>query len=156
MISEATKKRIAEEAARYPQRRSALLSSLYLIQGEGGYITKEDADAVAEILGITPTEVWSVASFYTLFNLKPVGKYHIQACKNISCHLVGAEKIVEYLSRKLGVPVGGTTADGKFTLSVVECLGSCGTGPMMQVNDDYYENLTEARVDEILEALRRS
>jgi NADH-quinone oxidoreductase E subunit len=156
MISEAVKKKIAEEAARYPEKRSALLPALYLIQGEKGCITKDGAEAVAQILGITPTEVWSVASFYTMFNLKPVGKYHIQACKNISCHLAGAEKIIETLSRKLGVPVGGTTADGKFTLSVVECLGSCGTGPIMQVNDDYYEGLTEARVDEILDALRKS
>ncbi len=155
MISEETKKQIAEQAARYPEKRSAILPALYLVQGEEGYITREGAEAVAKILGITPTEVWSVASFYTMFNLKPVGKFHIQACKNISCHLAGSEKIIETLSRKLGVPVGGTTADGKFTLSVVECLGSCGTGPMMQVNDDYYEGLTEARVDEILEALRK-
>jgi len=154
MISEAVKKKIAEQAAGYPEKRSALLPALYLIQGEEGYISRDGAEAVAQILSITTTEVWSVASFYTMFNLKPVGKYHIQACKNISCHLAGAEKIIETLSRKLGVPVGGTTADGKFTLSVVECLGSCGTGPMMQVNDDYYEGLTEARVDEILEALR--
>jgi len=154
MISEAGKKKIAEQAAGYPEKRSALLPALYLIQGEEGYISRDGAEAVAQILSITTTEVWSVASFYTMFNLKPVGKYHIQACKNISCHLAGAEKIIETLSRKLGVPVGGTTADGKFTLSVVECLGSCGTGPMMQVNDDYYEGLTEARVDEILEALR--
>ena len=155
MISEAVKNQIAEEAAKYPEKRSAMLPVLYLIQGEEGYISKEGAEAVAQILGITSTEVWSVASFYTMFNLKPVGKFHIQACKNISCHLAGAEKIIETLSRKLGVPVGGTTADGMFTLSVVECLGSCGTGPMMQVNDDYYEDLNEARVDEILEALRK-
>jgi len=155
MISEETKKQITEQAARYPEKRSAILPALYLIQGEEGYISKQGAEAVAEILGNTTGEVMSVASFYTMFNTKPVGKYHIQACKNISCHLAGAEKIIETLSRKLGIPVGGTTADGKFTLSVVECLGSCGTGPMMQVNDDYYENLTEARVDEILEKLRK-
>jgi NADH-quinone oxidoreductase E subunit len=156
MISEAMKKKIAEEAARYPEKRSALLPALYLIQREEGYISREGAEAVAQILGITPIEVFSVASFYTMFNLKPVGKFHIQACKNISCHLAGSDKIIETLSRKLGIPVGGTTADGKFTLSVVECLGSCGTGPIMQVNDDYYEGLTEARVDEILDTLRKS
>ena len=156
MISEAVKKQIAEQAAKYPEKRSAILPALFLAQGEEGFITREGAETVAQILGITPTEVWSVASFYTMFNLKPVGKYHIQACKNISCHLAGSEKIIETLSRKLGIPVGGTTADGKFTLSVVECLGSCGTGPIMQVNDDYYEGLTEARVDEILDTLRKS
>jgi NADH-quinone oxidoreductase E subunit len=156
MISETTIKKIAEEAEKYPQRRSALLLSLYLVQGEEGYITKEGVEAIAEILGITPTEVWSVAGFYTMFNLKEVGKKYVQVCKNISCNLVGAERIIDHLSRRLGIPVGGTTADGMFTLSVVECLGSCGTGPMMQVNDDYYENLTEAKVDEILEALRKS
>lgn len=156
MISEATKKKIAEEASKYPEKRSALLPTLYMIQGEEGYITKEGADAVAELLGITSTEVWSVASFYTLFNLKPVGKYHVQVCKNISCHLVGSEEIIEHISKRLGIPVGGTTPDGLFTLSVVECLGSCGTGPMMQVNDDYYENLNPGRVDEILARLRTS
>jgi len=155
MISDEIKKQIAEQAARYPEKRSALLPALYLIQGEEGYISREGTEAVAQILGITTGEVMSVASFYTLFNLKPVGKFHIQACKNISCHLAGAEKIIEHLSQRLGIPVGETTADGKFTLSVVECLGSCGTGPMMQVNDEYYEGLTEARVDEILEALRK-
>ena len=155
MISDEIKKQIAEQAARYPEKRSAILPALYLIQGEEGYISREGTEAVAQILGITTGEVMSVASFYTLFNLKPVGKFHIQACKNISCHLAGAEKIIEHLSQRLGIPVGETTADGKFTLSVVECLGSCGTGPMMQVNDEYYEGLTEARVDEILEALRK-
>jgi NADH-quinone oxidoreductase E subunit len=153
MISETTKKKIAEEAGKYPQRRSALLLSLYLVQGEEGYITKEGVEAIAGILGITPTEVWSVAGFYTMFNLKEVGKKYVQVCKNISCNLVGAERIIDLLSRRLGIPVGGTTADGMFTLSVVECLGSCGTGPMMQVNDNYYENLTEVRVDEILHKL---
>jgi NADH-quinone oxidoreductase subunit E len=156
MISESVKKKIAEAAAKYPEKRSALLPALYFIQGEEGYVTREGAAVVADILSITPTEVWSVASFYTMFNLKPVGKFHIQACKNISCNLVGAEKIIEHLSRKLGIPVGGTTPDGKFTLSVVECLGSCGTGPMMQVNDHYFENLTEGRVDEILETLGKA
>lgn len=155
MISEAVKKKIADEAAKYPEKRSAILPALYLIQGEEGYITKEGAGIVAELLSITPTEVWSVASFYTMFNLKPKGKYHIQACKNISCHLAGSDTIIAHLSRKLDIPVGGTTKDGKFTLTTVECLGSCGTGPMMQVNDDYYENLTEAKVDEILEQLRK-
>lgn len=156
MISEATKKKIVEEAGRYPEKRSALLPALYLVQGEEGYVTREGAEAIAKTLGITPTEVFSVASFYTMFNLKPVSKYHIQVCKNISCHLAGAEQIIEHLSRKLVVSVGGTTADGKFTLSVVECLGSCGTGPMMQVNDQYYENLTEVKVDEILEKFKES
>jgi NADH:ubiquinone oxidoreductase subunit E len=95
-----------------------------------------------------------VVSFYTMFNRKPVGKYHIQMCTNVSCQLLGAEKLSEYICRKLNISVGETTPDKKFTVTEVECLGSCGTAPMMQVNDDYYENLTEAKIDDLLRKLQ--
>jgi NADH-quinone oxidoreductase E subunit len=108
---------------------------------------------VAEVMELPPTEVASVTSFYTMFNRQPVGENLIQVCTNISCSLLGAEHIVEYIKNKLGIDVGETTPDNKFTLVTVECLGSCGTAPMMQVNDTYYENLTEEKVDRILAEL---
>jgi len=108
---------------------------------------------VAEVMDLPPTEVASVASFYTMFNRQPVGENLIQVCTNISCSLLGAEHIVEYLKNKLGIDVGETTPDNKFTLVTVECLGSCGTAPMMQINDTYYENLTEEKIDQILAEL---
>jgi NADH:ubiquinone oxidoreductase subunit E len=95
-----------------------------------------------------------VATFYTMYNRKPVGKYHLQVCRNLSCSLMGAEHLIEHVAGRLGVRPGETTADGKFTLSTVECLGSCGTAPVMQVNDDYYEDLSEDKVDAILDGLR--
>jgi NADH-quinone oxidoreductase E subunit len=104
---------------------------------------------------LPPTEVASVASFYTMFNRQPVGENLIQVCTNISCSLLGAEHIVEYLKDKLGIDVGETTPDNKFTLAIVECLGSCGTAPMMQINDTYYESLTEEKIDQILEELAK-
>jgi NADH-quinone oxidoreductase subunit E len=110
---------------------------------------------VAEVMGLPPTEVASVASFYTMFNRQPVGENLIQVCTNISCSLLGAEHIVEYIKNRLGIDVGETTPDNKFTLVTVECLGSCGTAPMMQINDTYYENLTEEKIDQILAELAK-
>jgi NADH:ubiquinone oxidoreductase subunit E len=101
----------------------------------------------------SPALVASVASFYTMLNREPVGRHLIQVCTNISCSLLGAEHLLEYISRKLGIQPGETTPDGEFTLLEVECLGSCGTAPMMQVNDRYYENLTEEKADQILSGL---
>ncbi|MEK7773037.1 MAG: NAD(P)H-dependent oxidoreductase subunit E, partial [Deltaproteobacteria bacterium] len=101
-----------------------------------------------------PAEVHAAATFYTMYNVnRPVGRYHIQVCRNISCSLMGAEHIVKHLERALNIKTGETTPDKKYTLSTVECLGSCATAPMMQINDDYYENLDERKVDEILKRL---
>jgi len=108
---------------------------------------------VGQAMDLPTTEVASVASFYTMFYTQPVGEHVIQVCTNISCSLLGAEHIVDYLSRQLGIEVGQTTPDGKFTLLTVECLGSCGTAPMMQVDERYYENLTEEKIDRILAEL---
>jgi len=154
MLSEAAVKEIEEIAKRYPVRRSAVMPALYVVQREYGYITEEGMKEVAQILGLRPVQVYEIATFYTMYNKKPVGKYHIQVCTNVSCSLLGAEHIVDYLSRKLGIKVKETTPDRKFTLSTVECLGSCGTAPMMQINDTYYEDLTEQKIDEILNSLR--
>lgn len=137
-------------------KRSALLPILSLIQKEKGHLANDAIEEVAEFLGLTPVEVREVATFYTMFNLKPGGKYHIQVCNNLSCSLLGAEYLIGYLEERLQIRVGETTPDHLFTLTTVECLGSCGTAPVMQVNEEYYENLTKEKVDAILEKLRNN
>ena len=139
---------------RYPNREAAILPTLYLAQREFGHLSDEAILYVADLLGFTPARIEGVATFYTMYNQKPVGKYHLQVCRNLSCSLMGAEHLIEHVSEKLGVQPGETTDDGRFTLSTVECLGSCGTAPVMQVNDDYYENLSEESIDAILDGLR--
>ncbi|MBI5167708.1 MAG: NADH-quinone oxidoreductase subunit NuoE [candidate division NC10 bacterium] len=141
---------------RYPDKRSALLPILHLIQEEQGRLSDEAMVAVAELLGLKPVEVREVATFYTMFNFRPVGRYHIQVCHNLSCSLLGAESLIAHLEERLQIRAGETTPDNLFTLIKVECLGSCGTAPVMQINDDYYENLTKEKVDVILESLRVS
>jgi len=153
MLSEAALKEIEDIQKKYPTRRSAVLPSLYVAQGEQGYLTQEAMAEIARILEIPPTQVYEAATFYTMYNKKPVGKYHIQVCANLSCSLLGADHLVDYLSDKLGIKKGETTEDKRFTLSTVQCLGSCGTAPMLQLNDDYHENLTEEKIDKILEGL---
>ena len=153
MLSENVKTEIKQFRGKYPDPRSALLTALHVAQREHGWLSPAVMRDVAEVMDLPPTEVASVASFYTMFNRQPVGENLIQVCTNISCSLLGAEHIVEYLKNKLGIDVGETTLDNKFTLVTVECLGSCGTAPMMQINDTYYENLTEEKIDQILEKL---
>ena len=153
MLSEAALKEIDDIQKKYPTKRSAVLPSLYVAQGEQGYLTQEAMAEIARILEIPPTQVYEAATFYTMYNKKPVGKYHIQVCANLSCSLLGADHLVEYLSAKLGIKKGETTEDKRFTLSTVQCLGSCGTAPMLQLNDDYHENLTEEKIDKILDSL---
>jgi NADH-quinone oxidoreductase subunit E len=155
MLSDEIRAEIKQFKGRYPDPKSALLTALHVAQQEHGWLSPEVMRDVAEVMDLPPTEVASVASFYTMFNRQPVGENLIQVCTNISCSLLGAEHIVEYLKGKLGIDVGGTTPDNKFTLVTVECLGSCGTAPMMQINDTYYESLTEERIDRILEELAK-
>ncbi|MHB8482389.1 MAG: NADH-quinone oxidoreductase subunit NuoE [Nitrospiria bacterium] len=158
MISEASRDQIVEMMDHYPpdQKRSALLPALHIAQKENqGFLTEELMKEVAEILDVTPLQVYEVATFYTMYNLKPVGKFHIQVCRTLPCALMGAEKLIAYLEEKLGIETGQTTRDQLFTLTEVECLASCGTAPMMQINDDYYENLNKNKVDHILEDLRQ-
>src|SRR5205085_10122103 len=141
---------------RYPadQRASAIMPALWLAQERFGFVSEEAIELVARSLDVTEAEVAGVATFYTMFHLEPVGRYVIQVCCTLSCSLVGAENIVKYLEGKLDVEVGGTTKDGRFTLKKVECLASCGSAPMMQINERAFdEHLTEARVDQILAAL---
>ena len=153
-FSEETRAKHERLLTRYPDREAAILPTLYLAQREFGHLSDEAILYVADLLGFTPARIYGVATFYTMYNKKPVGKYHLQVCRNLSCSLMGAEHLIEHVARKIGVKPGETTADGRFTLSTVECLGSCGTAPVMQVNDDYYENLTEESIDAILDGLR--
>jgi NADH-quinone oxidoreductase subunit E len=139
--------------AKYPaeQRQSAVMSTLRIVQEHHGHLTEELMDAVAEYLGMAPIAVYEVASFYTMYEHKPLGKNLINVCTNISCLLRNSRSIVDYLQKKLDVPLGETTEDGRFTLRAVECLGACVNAPMMQVNKDYHENLTADSIDKVLE-----
>ena len=149
-----TLKKFEETVNRYPKKEAAMLPVLYLAQQEFGHLGEEAIAYVAKILQQPPARVHGVVSIYTMLNMKPVGRHHIQVCRTLPCALRGAEKITGFLKQKLGIELGQTTSDNRFTLTEVECLASCGTAPMMQINDDYYENLTEAKVTEILESLK--
>lgn len=138
---------------RYPEgkQKSALLPLLHLAQAEfDGWLSVPTMDYVASLLSIKPIEVYEVASFYSMFNLKPVGKCLIEVCRTSSCWLRGANEIVDHIGNKLGIKPGETTADGKFTLKTVECLGSCGTAPMLQIGDKFHEDLTFDKVDSLI------
>ena len=153
-FSPETLKQFEETVARYPKKEAAMLPVLYLAQKEFGYLGAEAIAYVARLMGQSPARVHGVVSFYTMYNVKPIGRHHVQVCRTLSCALGGAEKITAMIKKKIGIEPGQTTADGRFTLSEVECLASCGTAPMMQVNDDYYENLTEEKVTAILDGLK--
>lgn len=143
---------------RYPEgkQKSALLPVLHIAQSEfDGWLSTEVMDYVASLLSIKPIEVYEVASFYSMYNLEPVGKCLLEVCQTGPCWLRGSDDIIEHLEKKLGIKVGETTADGMFTLKAVECLGSCGTAPMLQCGADYHENLTNEKVDELIETLKK-
>ena len=146
--------RLKEMMKDYPSSDALLLPALYIAQEEFGHLDTEALQYVADVLKVPRSKVYGVATYYTMYKTKPTGKHHIQVCTNLSCSLLGADHIVKYLENKLAIKVGETTPDKKFTLITVECLGSCGTAPMMQVNDDYYENLNEARIDELLNGMK--
>ena len=152
-FSEQTKKRIEEVIARYPQKRAALLPVLHLVQMEVGSVSKTEEKLVASLLDLKPIQVREVVTFYTMYLRKPVGKYHLQLCSNISCSILGAESLIEYIKGKLGIEIGETTPERKFTLTTVECLGACEHAPCMMVNFDYYGNLDRERIDKILSEL---
>jgi NADH-quinone oxidoreductase subunit E len=138
----------------YPSKEAAVKTVLWLAQREFGTLTPEVEKYLSQLMDVPVAHIHGVASFYTMFNKTAVGRYHIQVCHNLSCSLLGAEHIIYFLEEKLDVKSGGTTKDGYFTLSEVECLGSCGTAPMMMVNDTYYENLTPEKIEELIYKLR--
>ncbi|MHB1921059.1 MAG: NADH-quinone oxidoreductase subunit NuoE family protein [Chitinophagaceae bacterium] len=150
-------KKVQEMIAQYPEgkSKSALLPVLHLAQEEsGGWLNVEIMDYVAGLLHLEPIEVYEVATFYSMYNLKPVGKFIFEVCRTGPCMLNGSDQIIEYISKKLGIVQGETTQDGLFTLKTVECLGGCGYAPMMQLGRGYREHLTPARVDQIIEECR--
>lgn len=138
---------------RYPNKVALLLPSLHAAQEEFGWLPPEVLEEIGAYIGIHPAQVREVASFYTMYNLKPVGKYHLKICTNVACSLRGAEELVGHCEKRLGIKVGETTRDRKFTLYEEECLGACGTAPAMMLNDDYHENLTAKGLDQILDRL---
>ena len=145
--------------ARYPEgkQKSALLPVLHLAQESfGGWLSAETMDYVAELLNIEPIEVYEVATFYSMYNLKPVGKYMFEVCQTGPCMLRGSDDIIAYIGATLGIKPGETTDDGMFTLKTVECLGACGYAPMMQLGKHYREHLTKEKVDAIIEECRRN
>ena len=147
-------KKFEETVGRYPKKEAAMLPVLYLAQEEFGCLSPEALEYVARLMGQSPAQVTGVVSFYTMLNMKPIGRYHIQVCRTLPCALRGAEKLTSFLEKILGIEVGQTTEDGRFTLSEVECLVFCGTAPMTQINEDYYESLTEEKTAEIVDSLK--
>lgn len=158
-FSEEKIKEVHQIIQRYPEgkQKSALIPVLHLAQEEfGGWLSAETMDYVASVLNLEPIEVYEVATFYSMYNLKPVGRYLFEVCQTGPCMLNGSDNIIKYLFEKLGIKPGETTADGMFTLKTVECLGACGYAPMMQLGKNYREHLTKEKVDAIIEECRKS
>ncbi|HFQ14475.1 MAG TPA: NADH-quinone oxidoreductase subunit NuoE [Gammaproteobacteria bacterium] len=156
LISDASRAEIDRWIAKYPpeQKRSAVMAALRILQDQNkGYLTTDLMDAVAEYLAMPPIAVYEVATFYSMYELEAVGRHKICVCTNISCMLRGSDEIVAHLNKRLGIGLGETTQDGRFTLKEVECLGACVEAPMFQIADKYYGNLTPETVDEILDGL---
>jgi NADH-quinone oxidoreductase E subunit len=155
MLSEKSRQEIEAFKARYPHSRSALMPALYIAQEEnGGWLSREALRDVAEVMGLTPADVESVASFYSMYNKRPPGKYMIEVCANISCSLLGGQNLAHHIEQKLGVPAGENTPDGLFTMKRVECMASCGGAPAIQINGLYHENMTPERFDQLIDEIR--
>ena len=155
VLSQAVLDGIEKEVAKYPpdRKQSAVMAALRLVQDENNWIPRESMDAIADVLGMQPIQVYEVATFYSMYRLKDSGNHQIKVCTNVSCMLCGSADIVSHLENKLNIKLGQTTDDGKFTLTEVECLGACGGAPMLQLNRDYHENLTPETIDALLEGL---
>lgn len=143
-----------ECVSRYPKIDSCMLPALWLVQEQEGWVSPEAMVYVADRLGKTPIQVYEVATFYTMFNLKPIGKYHIELCKTLSCMLCGSKELKKHIKETIGIEAGQTSEDGLFHLSEVECLGACGGAPMFALNGEYHEKLTKEKVDELIKECR--
>ncbi len=154
ILTEENVKLIKEKTAKYPKKKSGILPALTVAYRQLGYVDDEIYEEISMIINVPTVEIAEAASFYTMFPKKPRGKYLLQVCHNISCALMGADSMINYLEDKLDIQKGETTQDNLFTLISVECLGSCSTAPMIQINNDYYENLTREKLDNILEELK--
>ena len=146
-------RRVDALVAKYPQPKAALLPVLWEVQLAKGYVPLEAEDWVGKRLGVSAAHVHGCVTFYTMYKQKPSGRHHIQVCTTLSCMLRGSDELVKHLETKLGIKAGETTADGKFSIVRVECLGSCGTAPMFQLNDDFHENLSIEKVNRLLDGL---
>ena len=153
MLSEENLKKIEELKKSYPTAQALVLPVLWMIQEEHGCISEESMKYAAQLLDVPFAHVLGVVTFYTMFHSTPVGKHHIEVCTNVSCMLRGSEKIVELLEKRLGIGLGETSKDKKWTLSEVECMGSCGTAPMLAVGEEYHENLTPEKLEQVLSDL---
>jgi len=155
-FSEENLKKIEEIVKKYPVKKPAVMPTLYLAQEQNGWISGEVMQEVARVLDMHPEEVLGVVTFYTMYYQKPMGKYHIQVCTNVSCMLRGGYEIYDQVKSKLGLGHMEVSEDELFSVEEVECMGSCGTAPMIAVNEDYYENLSKEKVEEILESLKKN
>ncbi len=154
IVSEETRARFEELAKRYPERRSVLIPLLHEVQAEVGHLSPDAIEWVASFLGLAPADVLSVASFYDMLSLEPIGRHVIYVCQNLSCALLGAERIIRHLEARLGIHAGETTPDGLISLRRMECLAACGGAPAIQVDGIYYERMTPERLDDLLATLR--
>ena len=154
-LSEAAEKRLQELVKRYPSPKSAIMPALYLAQEELGWVSDQAVSWVSERLSIAPAHVREVATFYTMYYKKPVGRYHVQVCRTLSCMICGAKEISAFLRQRFGLAPGEISKDGQWSWEEVECLGSCGTAPMVEINDSYFENLTPAKLGELLDRIER-
>jgi NADH-quinone oxidoreductase subunit E len=155
MISETSRQRFDALVARYPEQRSALIPILHGVQAEVGYLSPEAIEWVAAYLGLSPADVMSVASFYDMLELEPVGKHLVYVCQNLTCSLLGAESLIRHLESRLGIRMGETTPDGKITLKRMECLAACGGGPAIQVDGVYHHRVTVDALDALIAQLQR-
>lgn len=154
MFSPENLQKIEELKKAYPTTQALVLPTLWLAQEQFGYISQETMKYVGTLLNVPFGHILGVVTFYTMFQTKPTGKYHLEVCTNVSCMLRDSQKILERLKDRLGITVGETSTDSRWTISEVECMGSCGTAPMMAIGEEYYENLTPEKVDEILSTLK--
>lgn len=148
--------RINKEIQKYPEKKAAVMAALYIAQEQNGFISTDVMKEVAYLLDTTAEEVLGVVTFYTMYHQKQMGKFHIQVCTNVSCMLRGGYDILKQVKDKLGIDDMGVTEDGLFSIEEVECMGSCGTAPMIAVNEDYYENLTKEKVEELINSLKQT
>jgi NADH-quinone oxidoreductase E subunit len=155
VLSDESERRAQELMQQYPQARSAIMPLLYITQEHFGLITQAGVDWVAQKLSVPPVQVWEVATFYTMYYKKPVGRYHIQVCRTLPCALRGARRVSEFLHNYLGLQPGEVSKDGMWSFEEVECLGSCGTAPMCQINDVFFENLTDEKLTALLKRIEK-
>ena len=151
MFNDTSIKEIAKIRTKYPNSRAALLPALYVAQREFGWLSPEAYEAVADLLNVPKATVRGVGTFYAMYKQKPMGRHLIQLCTNVSCMILGAEKLVDFLKSAYSLEPGGMSPDGRFSLVIMECIGACGTAPAMLVNEDFHENLTEKNLEQILE-----